>query len=58
MSIIMDESLTDQQRAELIRNRIAWIDEHEKMFEITSLMHLERQLLKEELEAIDGGEHE
>ena len=56
MSIIMDESLTDQQRAELIRNRISWIDEHEKMFEITSIMRLERQLLKEELESIEDGD--
>ena len=54
MSLIMDETLSSQQKAELIKAKIKWIDDHEKMFEITSMMSLERQLLKEELEELEG----
>ena len=53
MSMIMDDTLSPQQKAELIKERISWIDTHEQMFEITSIMKLERQLLKEELEEIE-----
>ena len=53
MSMIMDETLSPQQKAELIKDKIKWIDDHEKMFEISSIMKLERQLLKEELEEIE-----
>lgn len=53
MSMIMDDTLSPQQKAELIKKRIAWIDTHEQMFEITSIMKLERQLLKEELEELE-----
>ena len=52
MSMIMDDTLSPQQKAELIKARIKWIDDHEKMFELTSIMKLERQLLKEELEGL------
>lgn len=48
--MIMDDTLSPQQKTELIKARIKWIDTHEQMFEITSIMKLERQLLKEELE--------
>ena len=53
MSMIMDDTLSAQQKAELIKKRIEWIDVHEQMFEITSIMKLERQLLKEELEELE-----
>ena len=52
MSMIMDDTLSPQQKAELIKARIKWIDTHEQMFELTSIMKLERQLLKEELEGL------
>ena len=50
MSMIIDDTLSPQQKIELLKAKIKWIDDHEKMFEITSIMKLERQLLKEELE--------
>ena len=53
MTMIMDDTLSPQQKAELIKERIAWIDTHEQMFEITSIMRLERELLKEELEELE-----
>lgn len=52
MSMIMDDTLSPYQKAELIKARIKWIDTHEQMFELTSIMKLERQLLKEELEGL------
>ena len=48
MSMIQDETLSRDEKIQLIKERISWIDDHEKMFQITSLMHLERELLKEE----------
>ena len=55
MSIIADDTLSKEERIELIKLRIDWINEHEKMFEITSMMNLERVLLREELEALQNG---
>lgn len=55
MSIIADDTLSKEERIELIKLRINWINEHEKMFEITSMMNLERVLLREELEALQKG---
>lgn len=52
--MILDDTLSPQQKAELIRAKIKWIDDHEKMFEITSIMRLERELLKEELEELEA----
>ena len=54
VSLITDDTLTKEQRIELIKDRIAWIDMHEKMFEISSLMHLERIMLREELAELEG----
>ena len=54
VSLITDDNMTKEQRIELIKNRIAWIDMHEKMFEISSLMHLERIMLREELAELEG----
>ena len=53
MSMIIDDTLSPKQKVELIRERIKWIDVHEQMFELTSIMKLERQLLKEELEELE-----
>ena len=55
MSIIADDTLSKEERIELIKLRINWINEHEKMFELTSMMNLERVLLREELEALQKG---
>lgn len=54
MSMITDETLTREQRIELIKERIEWINIHEKMFHITSLMNLERELLREELKTLES----
>ena len=55
MSMIQDETLSKDEKIQLIKERISWIDDHEKMFHITSLMHLERELLKEELKELEDG---
>lgn len=56
MSMIQDETLSRDEKIQLIKERISWIDDHEKMFQITSLMHLERELLKEEHKELEEGQ--
>lgn len=46
-----DETSKEEEIA-LLNYRLNWINEHEKMFEITSIMNLERVLLMERLEEL------
>jgi len=55
--MIADAELTKQEKITLLKAKIRWIDRQEKMFNITSIMNLERVLLREELERISGNEN-
>ena len=46
--------MSDQSEIEYIRSRIEWINEHEKMFQLSYCMKLEREALKERLSEIEG----
>ena len=46
--------MSKEQEIDYIKRRIAWIDEHENMFELSYCMKLERNALKERLKEIEG----
>ena len=48
--------MSNDKQKEYLRNRIAWIDEHEKMFELSHCMKLEREACKEQLKALEEKE--
>lgn len=48
--------MSNDKQKEYLRNRIKWIDEHEKMFELSHCMKLEREACKEQLKALEEKE--
>ena len=46
--------MSKQDEIDYLEKRIAWINEHEKMFEISYCMMLEREACKQRLAEIKG----
>ena len=48
--------MSNDKRKKYLINRINWINEHEKMFELSYCMKLEREACKEELKQLEEKE--
>ena len=46
--------MAENDEVEYLKKRIAWIDEHEKMFEISYCMELERDYCKARLNELEA----